>query len=94
MITSPLFEGDVVLMVSSVYSLQYASGQFTAKCQAAVVKVQCLKKMDCSLQVVGRVSCCPKGRHSVFWELFSSDGNMGQNIDRQLGVTSSVLILD
>ncbi|KAK3526845.1 hypothetical protein QTP86_000734 [Hemibagrus guttatus] len=90
---------DVVLLAPSSQDLQHALGRFVAECEAAGMRVSISKseamvldrkKVACTLQVGGELL------HQVeefkyLGVLFTSEGRMDREIDRQIGAAAAVM---
>ena len=98
-IASLLFADDVVLLASSHRDLQHELGRFAAECEAVGMRVStskseamvlCRKPVDCPLRVGGEL--LPQ-----VWEfkyhgvLFTSEGRMEREKDRQFGAASAMM---
>ncbi|XP_058616632.1 uncharacterized protein LOC131530397 [Onychostoma macrolepis] len=89
-ISSLLFADDVVLLAPSDQDLWHALGWFAAECEAAGMRISTSKseamvlsrkKVACPLQVGGE----------FLGVLFTSEGRMEREIDRQIGAASVVM---
>ncbi|KAK3521039.1 hypothetical protein QTP86_018753 [Hemibagrus guttatus] len=98
-ISSLIFADDVVLLASSGLDLQHALGRFAAECEAAGMRVSTSKseamvldrkKVACTLQVGGEV--LPQVEEFKYLRvLFTSEGRMDREIDRQIGAAAAVM---
>ncbi len=79
--------------------LQYALGWFAAKCEAVGMKVStskteamvlCRKKANCSLWF-GSELLLQTEEFKYLWVLFTSEGRMKRELDRQIGAASAVM---
>ncbi|KAK3516010.1 hypothetical protein QTP70_000994 [Hemibagrus guttatus] len=90
---------DVVLLAPSSLDLQHALGHFAAECEAAGIRVSTSKseamvlkrkKVACTLQVGGEVF--PQVEEFKYLGvLFTSEGRMEREIDRQIGAAAAVM---
>ncbi|KAK3574348.1 hypothetical protein QTP86_005151 [Hemibagrus guttatus] len=97
-ISSLIFADDVLLAPSSL-DLQHALGRFAAECEAAGMKVSTSKseamvldqkKVACTLQVGGEV--LPQVEEFKYLGvLFTSEGRMDREIDRQIGAAAAIM---
>ncbi|KAK3559562.1 hypothetical protein QTP86_013728, partial [Hemibagrus guttatus] len=95
-ISSLIFADDVVLLASSSLDLQHALGRFAAEYEAAGMRVSTSKleamvldrkKVVCTLQVGGEA--LPQVEEFKYLEvLFTSEGRMDREIDRQIGAAA------
>ncbi|KAK3564604.1 hypothetical protein QTP86_023765, partial [Hemibagrus guttatus] len=98
-ISSLIFADDVVLLAPSSLDLQHALGCFAAECEAAGMRVSTSKseamvldwkKVACTLQVGGEV--LPQVEEFKYlMVLFTSEGRMDHEIDRQIGAVAAVM---
>ncbi|KAK3555566.1 hypothetical protein QTP86_022023 [Hemibagrus guttatus] len=98
-ISSLIFADDVVLLAPSSLDLQHALGRFAAECEAAGMRVSTSKseamvldrkKVACTLQVGGEV--LPQVEEFKYLGvLFTSEGRMDHEIDRQIGAAAAVM---
>ncbi|KAK3507305.1 hypothetical protein QTP70_013559 [Hemibagrus guttatus] len=96
---SSLIFADVVLLAPSSLDLQHALGRFAAECEAAGMRVSTSKseamvldrkKVACTLQVGGEV--LPQVEEFKYLGvLFTSEGRMDREIDRQIGAAAAVM---
>ncbi|XDV39599.1 hypothetical protein PO909_008816 [Leuciscus waleckii] len=99
MISSLLFADDVVVLALSDQELQHALGRFAAECEAAGMRISTSKseamvlsrkKVACLLQVGGEF--LPQVEEFKYLGvLFTSEGRMEREIDRQIGAASAVM---
>jgi len=97
-IASLLFADDVVLLASSDHDLRHSLGCFAAECEAASMRVNtskseamvlCRKPVDCSLRV--GMECLTQAKEFKYLGvLFTSEGKMEREIDRQIGAAAAV----
>ncbi|KAK3538555.1 hypothetical protein QTP86_006718 [Hemibagrus guttatus] len=90
---------DVVLLAPSNLDLQHALGHFAAECEVAGMRVSTSKseamvldrkKVVCTLQVGGEV--LPQVEEFKYLGiLFTSEGRMDREIDRQIGAAAAVM---
>ncbi|KAK3526552.1 hypothetical protein QTP70_030692 [Hemibagrus guttatus] len=98
-ISSLIFADDVVLLAPLSLDLQHALGHFAAECEAAGMRVSTSKseamvldrkKVACTLQVGGEVH--PQlEEFKYLGVLFTSEGRMDREIDRQIGAAAAVM---
>ncbi|KAK3555076.1 hypothetical protein QTP86_007974 [Hemibagrus guttatus] len=98
-ISSLIFADDVVLLAPSSLDLQHALGRFAAECEAAGMRVSTSKseamvldrkKVACTLQVGGEL--LPQVEEFKYLGvLFTSEGRMDHEIDRQIGAVAAVM---
>ncbi|KAK3508089.1 hypothetical protein QTP70_013446 [Hemibagrus guttatus] len=98
-ISSLIFADDVVLLAPLSLDLQHALGHFAAECEAARMRVSTSKleamvlnrkKVACTLQVGGEV--LPQVQEFKYLRfLFTSEGRMDREIDRQIGAAAAVM---
>ncbi|KAK3529276.1 hypothetical protein QTP70_024824 [Hemibagrus guttatus] len=98
-ISSLIFADDVVLLASSSLDLQHALGRFAAEYEAAGMRVSTSKleamvldrkKVVCTLQVGGEA--LPQVEEFKYLKvLFTSEGRMDREIDRQIGAAAAVM---
>ncbi|CAM4664394.1 unnamed protein product [Leuciscus chuanchicus] len=98
MISSLLFMEDVVVLAPSYQDLQHALGRFAAECVAAEMRISTSKseamlsrkRVACPLQVGGEF--LPQVEEFKYLGvLFTSEGRMEREIDRQIGAASAVM---
>ncbi|TWW55951.1 hypothetical protein D4764_09G0010010 [Takifugu flavidus] len=90
---------DVVLLASSARDLQLSLDRFAAACEAAGMKISTSKseamvlnrkKVECLLRVKEEI--LPQVEEFKYLRvLFTSEGRMEQEIDRQIGAASAVM---
>jgi len=97
-IASLLFADDVVLLVTSECDLQHALGQFAVECEAVWMRVSTSKSeamfhcwtVECSLQVGSEL--LPQMKEFKYLRvLFTSEGKMEQEMERQIGAAPAVM---
>ncbi|TWW77456.1 Transposon TX1 uncharacterized 149 kDa protein ORF 2 [Takifugu flavidus] len=98
-IGSLLFADDVVLLASSARDLQRSLDRFAAACEAAGMRISTSKseamvlnwkKVECLLQVKEEI--LPQVEEFKYLGvLFTSEGRMEREIDRQIGAASAVM---
>ncbi|KAK3573226.1 hypothetical protein QTP86_015140, partial [Hemibagrus guttatus] len=98
-ISSLIFADDVVLLAPSSLDLQHALGRFAAECEVGGMRVSTSKpeamvldwkKVACTLQVGGEV--LPQvEQFKYLGVLFTSEGRMDREIDRQIGAAAAVM---
>ncbi|KAK3544860.1 hypothetical protein QTP86_027529, partial [Hemibagrus guttatus] len=98
-ISSLIFADDVVLLAPSSLDLQHALGRFAAECESAGMRVSTSKseamvldrkKVSCTLQVGGEL--LPQVEEFKYLGiLFTSEGRMDCEIDRQISAVAAVM---
>ncbi|XP_024908900.1 uncharacterized protein LOC112486464 [Cynoglossus semilaevis] len=97
-ISSLLFADDVVLLASSNQDLQHALGRFAIECKATGMRISTSKseamvldrkRMVCTLRVGKEV--LPQVEEFKYFGLFTSEGRMEREIDRQIDAAATVM---
>ena len=93
-----LFVDDVVLLSSSVSELQLSLDRFAAECESAEMRIS-TPKSEAMVLIWKKVNCLLRfkeeilpqvGEFKYLWVLFTSEGRMEREIDRQIGAASAV----